>query len=315
MLPVYQLAIPTPYAVGPVNAYLIKSDPITLIDIGPDTPRADKFLRNMLASLDCRVEDIKRIVVTHSHPDHCGLAAQVAKAAGAAVLIHPLEESKLMGEPDYFRERLPFIVETGVPAEVVQEIIGERDKLPHPSVKGVHTKPMSGGETIEFDGGALKIMHFPGHSPGHLCLYAPEQKFFFSGDFLLPHITPNPLMEPDHDKPGSRLPALKQYLAGLDTLEKLEIAMVFPGHGGTFNDYRSVINVGRRHHRSQFARIKDKLKMGELSAYQISKAMYPDLKGWEIFLGLSEILAHLDLLVEKGRINCSNRQGVNYYSN
>jgi len=158
-------------------------------------------------------------------------------------------------------------------------------------------------------------MHFPGHSPGHLCLYDPEQKFFFSGDFLLPHITPNPLMEPDHDKPGRRLPALKQYLSGLDALEKLDIAMVFPGHGGTFNDFRSVINVGRRHHQSQFARIKDKLKSGGLNAFQLSRAIYPGLKGWEIFLGLSEILAHLDLLVEKGEINCSQIQEVIYYSN
>lgn len=315
LLPVYQLVIPTPYPVGPVNAYLIKSDPITIIDAGPDTPQAGKFLREMLASLDCRIEDIKRIVITHAHPDHCGLMAQIAGAASADVFIHHLEEDKLNLKPDYYKEWLPFVVETGVPADVLREVAGIRDKLPHPSVQGLHTKQVSGGESITFDRGELKIMHFPGHSPGHLCLYDPEQKFFYSGDFLLPHITPNPLMEPDREKPGRRLPSLRQYLSGLDELEKLNVTMVLPGHGGTFNDYNSVINVGRRHHQSQFARIKDKLQAGELNAFQISRAMYPDLKGWDIFLGLSEVVAHLDLLVEKGQLNCSPKQGVNYYSN
>ncbi|AGL01256.1 Zn-dependent hydrolase, glyoxylase [Desulfoscipio gibsoniae DSM 7213] len=314
MLPVYQMVIPTPYPVGPVNAYLIKGDPITLVDVGPDMPQAYKVLRDMLSSLDCRIEDIKRIVITHSHPDHCGLAAQVAKEANAVVLIHSLEESKLSGEPNFFKERISFVLETGIPPEVIQEIMADRDKLPHPSVQGVHTRLINGGESIDFDGGELQVMHLPGHSPGHLCLYNPEQKFLFSGDFLLPHITPNPLMEPDHDKPGCRLPALKQYLSGLDTLEKMDIAMVFPGHGGTFNDFNSVINVGRRHHNAQFERIKDKLRAGELNAFQLSRTIYPGLRGWQVFLGLSEIQAHLDLLVEKGQINCSQSQGVNYYS-
>jgi len=314
LLSVYQIVIPTPYPVGPVNTYLIKNDPITMIDVGPDTPQAYKALQHMFESMDCRIEDIKRIVVTHSHPDHCGLAEQIAGVSKATVLIHPLEEGKIKGKQDFYKERMPSILETGIPADVLQEMIGEKDMLPEPALKGVQTKLMSGGESISFDGGELNIMHFPGHSPGHLCAYDSEQKLFFSGDFLLPHITPNPLMEPDHDKLGTRLPSLKQYLSGLNVLEKLAVTMVFPGHGGTFNDYFSVINVARRHHQEQFERIKTNLQSGEQNTYQLCKAIYPGLKRFGTALGLSEILAHLDLLVEKGEINCSKKQGVNYYS-
>lgn len=314
MLAVYQIIIPTPYPVGPVNAYLIKNDPITLIEAGPNTPQASEALKHMLELLGCRVEDIKRIVVTHYHPDHSGMAEQIARASGAVVHIHPLEESKIKGKVDFYKERMPFILETGIPEEVLKEVIGDKDKLPEPSLEDISIKLLSGGERISFDGGELRIMHLPGHSPGHLCVYDPQQKLFFSGDFLLPHITPNPLMEPDHEKPGVRLPSLKQYLSGLDVLEKLEVDMVFPGHGGAFNDYVRAITVARQHHQDQFARIKANLESGERNAYQLCIAIYPGLRKFGISLGLSEIVAHLDLLVENGKINCSKKQGINYYS-
>ncbi|WP_161822608.1 MBL fold metallo-hydrolase [Sporotomaculum syntrophicum] len=313
MLAVYQMIIPTPYPVGPVNVYLIKNDPITLIEVGPDTPQASKALEHMLELLGCRVEDIKRIVVTHSHPDHCGMAEQVARASGAVVHIHPLEESKIKGKEDFYKERMPFILETGIPEEVLKEVIGEKDQLPEPSLEDISIKLLSGGERISFDGGELRILHLPGHSPGHLCAYEPEQKLFFSGDFLLPHITPNPLMEPDHEKPGLRLPSLKQYLSGLEVLEKLEVNLVFPGHGGAFNDCGSAINVARQHHQEQFTRIIANLQGGERNAYQLCMAIYPGLQKFGISLGLSEIVAHLDYLVENGNINCSKQQGINYY--
>jgi len=314
VLTVYQIIVPTPYAVGPVNVYLIKDKPVTLVDVGPDTSKAEKALRGMLAALEVNIRDIERIIITHSHPDHCGLAAKVAGETGATVLVHTLEERKLKGEHDYFKERMQVLVETGIPAGVVQEITDERDNVPPPTLEGVKSLEMSGSETLEFAGGELRVIHLPGHSPGHICLYDPAQKNFFSGDFLLPHITPNPLMEPDPERPGRRLPALKQYLEGLDAVEKLPVNMILPGHGGVFNDCQGVIDVGRRHHRFQFDRIKEKIRAKELNAYQLSKEIYPNLKGWEIFLGLSEVLAHLDLLVERQEINCTNRQGVNYYT-
>ncbi len=314
MLSVYQLIIPTPYVVGHINAYLINNEPVTLIDVGPQTPEAMKVLREMLSALGVGIKNISRIIITHAHPDHCGLVAEIAAMAGATVYVHNWEERKLNGEHDHLRERLPFVLESGIPKEMVKKMIGQRDKLLHPTLKGVPTRLLYDNQTLDFDQGSLQVMHLPGHSPGHVCLYDPEQRFFFSGDFLLPHITPNPLLEPDPERPGQRVPALKQYLQGLDRVEVLDIALVFPGHGGLFNDYRTVINAGRQHHLTQFRQIKNKLQAGEMNSYQLSRVIYPGLKGWNIFLGISEIQAHLDLLVEKGEIFCRQRQGVNYYS-
>jgi glyoxylase-like metal-dependent hydrolase (beta-lactamase superfamily II) len=92
LLAVYQLPVPTPYAVGPVNVYLIKNDPVTLIDVGPGTAKAGEVLKDMLSSLGVGIKEVKRIIITHAHPDHCGLAADIAGDSNATVFIHRLEE-------------------------------------------------------------------------------------------------------------------------------------------------------------------------------------------------------------------------------
>ena len=313
MLSLYQIIVPTPYAVGPVNVYVIKNDPLTLIDAGPNTDRAARVLNGMLIALGINVKEIKRIVITHAHPDHSGLASDLAQESGAAVLMHPWELKKMDKTTDFIKERLPFAIEAGIPQNVMAEMYGERDKLPRPTVDNCKVEKVKDHDILKFDEGELQVLHLPGHSPGHLCLYDQTQKIFISGDFLLPHITPNPLIEPDPESPGQRLPTLKQYLTGLDKVERLNIGMVCPGHGGVFNDYRGAINVARRHHESQFKTILSKLNGQQLNSYELSKAVYPNLKGWDIFLGLSEIQAHLDLLVERGAISLSKEKGVIYY--
>lgn len=314
MLSVYQLIIPTPYKVGPVNTYLIKNRPVTLVDAGADTPEAHKKLTGMLPLLGVEVDEIERIVLTHSHHDHSGLAAGIASRSGAEVLAHHLEMARLTGEDDYIQARIPFVMETGIPAEWLRDMLGERDKLPKTDLRGVRVREVQGGETLDFDGGELHLLHLPGHSPGHLCLYNPGQKLFFSGDFMLPHITPNPLMEPDPRRPGRRLPALKQYLRGLEQVEQMDIAVVFPGHGGCFTDHLGVINTVRYHHRKQVCKILDRMQGRELNTFQLSREIYPTLKGWDIFLGLSEIQAHLDLLADQQVVYPDRRDGVVYYS-
>lgn len=315
MLAVYQLPVPTPYPVGRVNAYLIKNDPVTLIDVGPGTAKAGGALKEMLSSLGVDIKEIKRIIITHAHPDHCGMAMDIAGDSNATVIMHGLEQKHFQGSTDYFRARLPFFLEAGVPPKILAEFTGERFKPPQPGKHdNVHVELMT-SETLDFDGGELTVLHLPGHSPGHVCLYDPERKYFFSGDFLLSHITPNPVMEPDPEYPEKRLPTLKQYLSGLEMVEKLDITVVCPGHGGVFSDYKGVIETARRHHQVQFDRIMEKLKGRELNAFQLSREIYPGLKGWDVFLGLSEIQAHLDLLTEWGKTHCFKKQGIAYYTN
>lgn len=312
MLPLHHIPLPTPYPVGPVNVYLIPSAPFTLIDAGPDTAEAKEELQKALAGLGLELSDIKRIVITHSHLDHSGLAGWLQSTVGAEVFLHPFELQRILSPQNFFSERLAFLKQAGLPPAAVERVIGMRDKLPAFDKK--RAKALDGGEELVFADGTLRVYHFPGHAPGHLCLYDPRAGNFFSGDFLLPDITPNPLVEFDPYQPGKRLLTLKIYMDNLRNVEDLEITKVWPGHGKAFSDYRKLISHYRVHHENRLANLWETLKAnGEMTVYQLTRLVYPGLEGFNVFLGLSEIQAHLDVLNDRGLVFEFLRDGVSYY--
>ncbi|MGB9803290.1 MBL fold metallo-hydrolase [Desulfofundulus sp.] len=315
MLPLHKIVVPTPYAVGPVNAYLIASRPYTLVDPGPDTGEAREVLQQELCRLGVPLEEVERVLLTHFHSDHSGLAHWIHSLTGAKIYVHPYDLKKLSGHNDFIGERMPFVREAGTPAEIIVQILRDEDKLPRPFVPPESAVTTTGGVEIPFEQGCLEALHFPGHATGHLCFYDPAGKNLISGDFLLPHITPNPFLEPDPVHPERRAPSLSQYLQGLDRLMAMDIRRVWPGHGETIDDYRQVVTMVREHHRARFDALVELLrKCGRCTAFELSRLTYPDLKGFNIFLGLSEIQAHLDVLVEKGRVKVDRVDGVAYYS-
>ncbi len=93
---IHRLAIPTPFRVGPVNCYLIEDDPLTLVDVGPNSAESLVALEAALAEHGRRIEDLDRVVITHQHTDHLGLVGIVADRSGAEVcaldLLAPIVE-------------------------------------------------------------------------------------------------------------------------------------------------------------------------------------------------------------------------------
>ncbi|MDD3652773.1 MAG: MBL fold metallo-hydrolase [Desulfotomaculaceae bacterium] len=314
MLDIHKIPVPTPYPVGPVNSYLIKNSPYTLVDPGPDTTEARDALMSGLASLGISLSDISRIVLTHGHSDHCGLASWLSEIAGAKIYVHLYEYRKLSMKYDFYQERLSFFQEAGLPTEVLKEILEDVDPLKKPVLPTNGISLLRGGEVLEFGGGSLLVLHRPGHSDGHICLYDHQSKILLTGDFLLKLISPNPNMEPDPRDFSKRQPVLHQYLDGLAAIENIGVRLILPGHGDNIYHSQSVVAKAKKHHMERLAMITSLLDGNTFNVYQLTRSLYPRIKGFEVYLGISEIFAHVDYLLAEGKLTKKESNGIVFYS-
>jgi glyoxylase-like metal-dependent hydrolase (beta-lactamase superfamily II) len=310
-----RIVVPTPFAVGPANVYLITAAPITLIDTGTNTPETEAALMAGLAHAGAAPERIERIVISHGHPDHYGLAPRIRELSGAPILVGEADIPKLVSDGSMLRATGKLLIGEGMPIETLLEM-GERQQRQdfrdlHPAVDGIVA--LRGDETLEFDGFALRVLHLPGHTAGHVCLYDEASGVLFSGDTLLLGITPNPLLEPRPSDPSERRRSLLEYVGTLDRLAAMPLTEVFPGHGPPIEDPHGLIEDMRAHHRRRAADLESRLTAEGKTGWQLAVQLFPSLSGFDNFLAVSEVVGHMDLLVEEGRAELDLRDGVTFY--
>lgn len=313
-LQVETLSLPTPYPVGPVNAYLIPSEPMTMIDAGVNTVEAENALKLGFAAKGLFVEGVERILITHGHPDHYGLVPLIKEMSSAEAYMSEHEVRRLTDKQTYW-ELGRLLIEAGFPKELLQEMADreQQHRRVH-QVAQLGCNPVNEGEVFEFRDFMLIAIPLPGHTGGHLGFLEPATGTLFAGDTLLPHISPNPLLEPEGDSPAQRRPSLKQYMESLDKLESLDLKKVYPGHGPVITDPRSIIRYMREHHERRMDVIEGLLDWEGKSPYQLSCQLYPHVNGYDHFLAVSEVTAHLDMLIEQKRAaRQKGDDGVEYF--
>ena len=301
---ILSVALPTPFPVGPVNCYVLLDDPVTVIDPGMIWADSTAHLEGALGHVGRRLEDVAQVLITHGHPDHFGAAGWLADEADATVVCGRAEQPKLTSHMD--RAGMVDVVgRLGIPADMQQTFRsfyeGVRD-LVHPIAEH-RLVLLDDGDRLRAGGRDWEVHVTPGHSVGHVSLFDPDSRTLLSGDHLLACITPNPVLEPDVDSIDGRRRSLVEYLASLDRFVRLDPLLVLPGHGPRFCDVPTLARSTRQHHDTRANEILEVVeRLGAATPFQLSGELFPDITDFSIMLGVSEVVGHLDLLEDDGRL-------------
>jgi glyoxylase-like metal-dependent hydrolase (beta-lactamase superfamily II) len=170
------------------------------------------------------------------------------------------------------------------------------------------------GDPVSFESMSWRTVHCPGHSPGLICFHWLDKKILFTGDHLLKEITPNPVLNVSEYNPPFRYPSLKDYLTSLEKIERFDLALLLPGHGEEIHEVRGLIQKIFAHHKGRMDSVLFSLSKGEKTPFEIAMDLFPGVPPFEIFLGISEAVGHLEILKEKGIVKLQEKGGRDYYS-
>ncbi len=307
---VHRLAIPTPFQVGRVNAYLIEDDPLTLIDSGPNSGKALDELEQALAAHGHTIEDLELLVITHQHIDHFGLAGILARRSGAEVAalapLAPLLER--YGEQaeldDRFAERM--MLRHGIPADMTTALRSVSASFRGWGGKVQVTRPLDDGAELVLRDRTLRVLHRPGHSPSDTVFHDEARSLLIAGDHLIAHISSNPLLaRPLDAAPDAELErpqALVAYLASMQRTREMALDVVLSGHGAAITDHVALIDERFRQHGRRAEKIHRLVAEQPRSAHEIALALWGNIAVTQAYLTLSEVLGHIDLLLNDGRV-------------
>ncbi len=302
------LPIPTPFAVGRVNTYLIEDDPLTLLDTGPNSGKALDSLERALAGHGRRIEDLERIVVSHQHMDHLGLVDILAQRSGAEVCalaaLAPwmADYGTRMDDDDRFAERL--MARHGIPEDIRYALRAVSGSFRAWGAAATVTHPLDDGGELQFAGRTLRVHHRPGHSPSDTVFHDAERRLLLGADHLIAHISSNPLVArplgagPDAERGQS----LVSYLDSLAATRTMDLDLVLTGHGAPVTDHGTLIDERVAMHSRRAEKLHGLIARRPSTAYELAHDLWGNIAVTQAYLTLSEILGHTDLLINAGRV-------------
>jgi glyoxylase-like metal-dependent hydrolase (beta-lactamase superfamily II) len=291
-----------------VYAFALDGGGLGLIDTGWESDEGWAALREGLSSIGADVADVRGVLVTHLHFDHLGLANRVREASGAWIAMHPADATLVRrwsardGAAAVAGE-VEFLVGLGASPDEAAADVGPAAAMDAFTRMAVPDRMLEDGDLADFPGWRLRAVHTPGHTPGHLCFADEKSRLFFSGDHVLPRITPN-----ISTGASGEADPLRSYLGSLDAVRGLQPDEVLPAHEWRFRDLASRVDALTAHHEHRLEEL-----MAAVSAHPGSTpwqlaAFLTWSRPWEQYerrmriFAVTETDAHLRLLASRGLV-------------
>jgi glyoxylase-like metal-dependent hydrolase (beta-lactamase superfamily II) len=303
---IHRIPIPTPFAVGRVNVYLIEDEPLTLVDAGPNSATSFDELIRGLGAVGHSLEDIELVILSHQHIDHLGLVSLVAQRSGAEVaaidVAVPFVEnySEEAKKDDDFARAV--MLKNGIPEDVVRALSAVSQAFRAWGSRADVTRVLRDGDEMRFRDRTLHVHHRPGHSPSDTIFHDRDRRILIAADHLLGHISSNPLITRPSAGSSERPQALVTYLRSLEATREMDVELVLPGHGDPITDHRKLIDERFTLHRRRAEKLHRLIAERPRTAYELAQALWGNVAVTQAYLTLSEVLGHVDLLTNAGRV-------------
>ncbi len=294
-----------------LSAYLLRDDAgDTLVDCGIATGPGDDACGELDAALrtcGTSVEGVARLVVTHAHIDHFGLAGEVVRRSGGDLLMHrrtDLDLAKYADPDEAVDRRELMLADHGLfGPELTASATGLREWMPVMPSVGQPTVLLDGGERILAGDRSWEVVPTPGHSPGHICLWSAADRILCSGDHLLQVASPPVTFERgfERDPMGS-------YLESLERVEQLDPALVLPGHGRPFADGARRARTIARGKRRRLDDVRELVEGAARTVTELTDQLHPGtLTGSQRHFVMAELLADLAYHEARGTLQRNRR--------
>ncbi|MDZ5472650.1 MBL fold metallo-hydrolase [Bacillus sp. 31A1R] len=305
------IKLETPFSEGFVYVFAVLGDTATLIDTGNPGEKSFYELKSQLRQNGLEFKDFDHIVLTHMHTDHYGGVRLIQEEVLLPVYVHELARPIITGGIYEFHRMNEFFNQFLIQCGATPLVHQYRRKYIEENWENVHY--IKNGDSISIGGSPYKVYHVPGHSQTDILLVNHENGFTFVGDHLIAELSVNAFIEPPKPDSNNRPKPLLQYRESLSQAKNLPLGVCYSSHGQPFQEHAKLIDQRLMEHENRCSNIHKILQSGQKSIFEICQEMYPRLKGTSVFLGLSQIQGHLDLMEERELVSSEEINEILYY--